>query len=83
MEAQNFANKMPDYYENETYLKWLKENLKRADNFIWDDKCDEAIEEYMQLAKDFISRIKDYHVSAYLYKKCMDLAKLNKVRKPG
>lgn len=79
MEVQNSNLKRPNYYGNEKYLTSLKERLIQADMFIYNDEIDNAIEQYMQLAKDFIDRIKDYHVSAYLYKKCMELAKKKKV----
>lgn len=80
MEVQNTGLKRPNFYENEKYLLSLKENLKEADNFICDEDFDSAIDKYMELALDFIKRIKDFHVSAYLYKKCMEIAKKKKVK---
>ena len=81
MEQQNNATRVDLFVENEGSLTKLKEDLKRAEDSLEGDEFEDAIAEYMTLAEMFMERYKNYHVSAYLYKKCMELAKEINVRK--
>jgi hypothetical protein len=61
--------------QDEQNLVNLRDELKLAEQFLCDRAFDMAIAKYMDLALVFIEQWREYHVSAYLYQKCMELAK--------
>jgi hypothetical protein len=68
------------FIQSEENLVELKKDLKEADDYVSDEDFSKAIDCYMELARSFIEEHHDYHVSAYLYKKCIELSKLCEVK---
>lgn len=66
--------KKAGFDQSKENLTDVKEKLIEAETYICDEEISHGIDVYMGLADRFIREFYQYHVAAYLYKKCISLS---------
>jgi len=75
-EVQNSQGKKVVFQQTEEFLQNLKDQLTEAEVHIGENDFEHGITIYMTLAESYLDDYREYHVAAYLFKKCIQLAEL-------